>query len=137
MLVRFNFPNTIDDLVENFLSRENLDYRMTSSAFPAFDIAEYENESVVMAELPGIKKEDLKITVENGWLTVSGERKPYEIPQNARVLLNEMRVREFNRSLELPHEVEANNISAELENGILRIHLPKSQTARPRTIEIK
>jgi len=137
MLVRVDFPRAFDSLVEDFFSPEVFDSQLSYSTYPTLDLAEYDDESVVIAELPGVTKEDLKITVEDGWLTVSGERKPYEIPQNARVLLNEMRVCNFSRSIELPHEVDVNGISAELENGILRIRLPKSQEARPHTIQVK
>ncbi len=98
------------------------------------DISERESEYLVIAELPGVKKEDVKITFENDLLTVQGERKPYVIPAEAHVLFNEMRVREFSRSIRIPVEIDVNNISAELENGILRIVLPKSHEARVRTI---
>jgi len=101
------------------------------------DITEHENEYVVVAELPGVKKEEVKITFENNVLTVQAERKPYELPQDARVLLNEMRVREFTRSLRLPVQIDAANIAAELQNGVLRISLPKAQEARPRVISVK
>jgi HSP20 family protein len=101
------------------------------------DIAEYENEYAAIVELPGVKKEDVKITFEKNVLTVEGVRKPYEIPQDARVLLNEMHVRDFSRSIRVPVEIDATAISAELENGILKVVLPKSQDARVRTIAIK
>jgi HSP20 family molecular chaperone IbpA len=70
-------------------------------------------------------------------LTLKGERKPYEIPQDARVLQNEMRVRTFSRSIQLPSDVDAMNISAELKDGVLRIVMPKAERARARQIEIR
>jgi len=134
MLLRFDFPKTFDDLLEDTVS-SNYDSPRTS--VPAMDITEHENEFVAIVELPGVKKEDVKITFEKDVLTVEGVRKPYEIPQDARVLLNEMRVREFSRSIRVPVEIDANGISAELENGILKVVLPKSQDARVRTIAVK
>lgn len=137
MLVRFDLPRTlVDNVFEDFLtdfSPVYPDYQV----YPALDLAEYENESVVVAELPGVNKEDLKITVEDGILTIRGVRKPYEIPQDAKVILNEMRVQEFCRSIELPHEVDVDKISAELRNGLLRITLPKTEKARVRTIQVQ
>jgi HSP20 family protein len=113
------------------------DLNETSTILPAMDISEYENEFVAVAELPGVKKDDVKITLEKNVLTVQGQRKPYEIQQDARIHLNEMRMRDFSRSIQIPSEIDANNISAELENGVLRIVLPKAQDARVRTIQIK
>ena len=134
MIVRFDFPRTLESLFEDASMR---DFRATEKSAPAMDITEHENEYVVVAELPGVNKEEVKITFENGLLTVQAERKPYELPQEARVLLNEMRVREFTRSLRLPVRIDADNIAAELQNGVLRISLPKAQEARPRLISVK
>jgi len=134
MVVRFQLPNSLDNLVEDVFSHGD---RFAPVTFPAVDVTEYDHESVVVAELPGVKKEDVSLKFEDGILTISGERKPYEIPENARILLNEVRVREFNRSIEFGHDIDANGIAAELTNGILRVTLPKAATARPRTIEVK
>jgi HSP20 family protein len=134
MLLRFDFPKTFNDLLDETIP-EN--YMSSRTSVPAMDITEYENEYVANVELPGVKKEDVKITFEKDVLTVEAVRKPYEIPQDARVLLNEVRVRDFSRSIRVPVEIDATSISAELENGILKVVLPKSQEARVRTIAIK
>jgi HSP20 family protein len=134
MLLRFDFPKTFNELIEDSVTPANFS---ASRNYPAMDVTEQENEFVAIVELPGAKKEDIKITYEKNVLTVEGERKPFEIPQNAQVLLNEMRVREFSRSIRVPVEIDANGIGAELENGILRIVMPKSQESRVRTIAIK
>ena len=134
MLVRLEYPRVPNHVLESLFFSDS-DSGMTK--FPAMDIAEYENELVAVAELPGVKKDEVKVTFEKGVLTVEGQRKPFEVPQDAKVLLNEMRVRNFNRSIEIHIEIDANNISAELENGILRITLPKSPESRPRTISVK
>jgi len=134
MYIEFGYPKTQNKMIEDLFET---DYFPGYSKYPAIDITEHENDTIVLAELPGVRKEDVKITFEDNTLTLSGERKPYEIPENARVLLNEVRVRNFNRSIEFPHEVNAEKITAEMENGVLRIVLPKSETAKPRTIELK
>jgi HSP20 family protein len=137
MVLRVHLPSTMtDSLLEDFLT-DLSSFPVDSQLFPALDVAEDDNGLVVVAELPGVQKEDLKITVENGILTISGVRRPYEIPQDARIILNEMRVQEFSRSIELPYEVMVDNISAELENGVLRMTLPKTEAARVRTIPIR
>lgn len=134
MLLQFDFPKTFNDLLEDTIQT---DYASSRVSVPAMDIAEYENEYAAIVELPGVKKEDVKITYEKNVLTVEGVRKPYEIPQDARVLLNEMHVRDFSRSIRVPVEIDATAISAKLENSILKVVLPKSQEARARTIAIK
>ena len=134
MLVRFEYPGTFNNLIEDVFKTDILP---TRSTYPAIDIAEQDNETVVIAELPGAKKEDVKITFEKNVLTISGERKPYEIRENARILLNEARVLNFNRSIEFGYNVDVNKISADMNNGVLRIVLPKAESARARTIEVK
>lgn len=134
MMLQFDFPKTFESLVDGWVVT---DLEETSKTRPAMDISENENEFVAVAEIPGVKKEDVKITLEKNVLTVQGQRKPYEIPQDARILLNEMRMQDFTRSIRIPSEIDASNISAELENGVLMIVLPKSQDARVRTIQIK
>lgn len=134
MMLQFGFPKTLNDLLEDTITT---DFISAPKGIPAMDIAEYESEYVVIAEMPGVKKEDIKITFEKNLLTVQGQRKPSEIPQDAQVLLNEMRVRDFSRSIRIPVEVDVEKLSAELENGMLRVVLPKAQGARIRTIAIK
>ena len=134
MLVRFDSPRTYSNLVENLFSSDVLPSRCT---VPALDIVEQENEIVVNAELPGLKKEDIKITFENNILTLSSEKKPAEVSEKATVLLKEIRNSDFNRSVKFEYEIDATKISAEMSNGILTITLPKAEEAKPKQIEVK
>jgi HSP20 family protein len=104
---------------------------------PALDIVEKENEIVVNAELPGTKKEDIKITFENNILTLSSEQKPSEVSEKETVLLKEIRNSGFNRSVKFGFGVDAAKISAEMSNGVLTITLPKAEEAKPKQIEVK
>jgi HSP20 family protein len=134
MFVRFDYPRTLDNLINNFLDTDTV---VSRNVFPAVNIIEQEGQITVVAELPGVKKEDVKIEFENAVLKISGERKPYELPENARVVLNELNIRNFNRSIQFEHNVDTSKISADLTNGILKIVLPKSETAKSHTIEVK
>jgi HSP20 family protein len=134
MLVRVNFDQPINELIQQFLTEE---YVPAGPAQPVMDVAEYENESVILVELPGVKKEDIAISVENGWLTLKGERKLNPAAEIKRVLHCEIEPHAFARTIKLPHVVDVNAISAELENGLLRITLPKADEVRPRTIAVK
>lgn len=134
MLVRFDYPKAIDNVIEDFFISDVITPR---TIYPAIDVREEENAFKVLAELPGVQKEDIKISFENNVLTLSGERKPLEISQNAKILLNEVRNRKFNRSMQFEHDIEVDKISAEIRDGILSIVLPKTESAKERTIEVK
>lgn len=129
-----NLDRDVDGVLENIwrapLARSVYQY-------PALDIAEHKDESVVVAEMPGVRKEDLKLSVQDGVLTISGERKAHQMPENSSWLRNEIRTGEFSRTIQLPHDVKADAISAELTNGVLRIVLPKADEVRPREIAIQ
>ena len=134
MFFKVNFDQPVNELVREFLTVDNNE-EVTSQ--PAVDITENESESVIVVELPGVKKEDIKISVENGWMILNGERKTTDTQEITRVLHREIKYRPFTRSIKLPHPVDADKISAQLENGLLKISLPKAEEVRPRTIEIK
>jgi HSP20 family protein len=130
----FNLERNIDNAFTDMLGRDTFIRR---DIYPLVDLAEYENESIVVAEMPGVMKEDLKISIDNGYLSISGERKPSNLPEGSSWVRNEIGTGKFTRAIELPHEVDANRISAELNNGVLRIVLPKAERIRPREIRIK
>jgi HSP20 family protein len=129
----FNFEQEVGSLFDNFL---RVPGPVGMGGYPAVDLAEYEDELVLAAELPGVEKEDVKVSFENGLLTIRGERKGRGLPENSQWLRNEVATGEFTRVIELPRSVDAGKVSAELSNGILRISLPKSDAVRPREIRI-
>lgn len=128
-----NFEREIDDLFGDFLSAPSTSAVRT---YPAIDIAEYDNDTVVVAEMPGVQKEDLKLTVQDGLLVISGERKIHQLPENASWLRNEISAGQFTRTIRLPHEVQVEKIGAELTNGVLRVTLPKAEQVKPREIKV-
>ncbi|MBI5463367.1 MAG: Hsp20/alpha crystallin family protein [Ignavibacteriales bacterium] len=135
MIYRFGFPetgigNSVNDVVAEF------NHPMMRHQQPSLDIVENETETVIQVELPGVKKEEVAITFEENVLTVSGERKPYEISPHTQVLVNEMRLREFKRSVRFATDVDSAKITAEMDNGILTVRVPKAEQAKARTIAI-
>jgi HSP20 family protein len=104
---------------------------------PRFDVSSTEDSLVVVGELPGLKKEDLKITVHDGVLTVAGERKAPALPEDAAWLRTETVHGRFSRSFVLPYPVESGAVDASLVDGLLTIVLPKAAEARPRSIAIR
>lgn len=104
---------------------------------PRVDIVEDEKEILVKAELPEMKKEDVKVEVDQGVLTVSGERKMEKEEKNKKYHRIEREYGSFLRSFTLPPEVMADKVSAEFKDGILMVHLPKNGKAGAKAVEIK
>ena len=104
---------------------------------PQVDIFENKNEIVLEAELPGMKPEDVNISIENNVLTIHGERKFEKKDAQDNFHRVERSYGSFTRSFTLPPTVSSENANAEFENGVLRLTLAKREEAKPRRIEIK
>jgi HSP20 family protein len=104
--------------------------------FPAVDVYEDENNLLVKAELPGLKKENIKISFEDRVLTLSGERKNDEGRKDADVYRSERYVGEFHRSVSVPCDVQVHKIEASYNEGVLTVTLPKAEEAKPKQIQI-
>ena len=104
---------------------------------PRVDIVEDENEYRVIADLPGLKKEDVEISLENGVLTITGERQLKRDKKGENYHVTERAYGRFTRSFNIQHTIDADKIKAQFSNGELTIHLPKVEQAKPKRIEIK
>jgi HSP20 family protein len=103
---------------------------------PAVDLFEREDSLVLKADLPGLVEEDVQIEVRDNVLTISGERRAeFEDTQNGYYRV-ERAFGSFSRSLTLPEGVDADKISAEFENGVLEVTIPKPEERKPHRIEI-
>ena len=105
---------------------------------PLANISESENEYLIKIELPDVKKEDVKIAVADGIITISGGRKLEREDKAGNAIRVESMYGAFTRSFVLPDCVEANSIRAEAKDGVLRIHVPKAETKKsdPLPIEV-
>src|SRR3989441_10415057 len=103
---------------------------------PLADITEDEKEYLIKAELPELRKEEVKVTVENGVLTISGERKFEQEEKKKKYHRVERGYGTFVRSFTLPDDSDANRVKAEFKNGLLTVRLPKSERAKPKQIEV-
>ena len=103
---------------------------------PLADITEDEKEYLIKAELPELKREDVKVTVENGVLTISGERKFEKEEKRKKYHRVERGYGSFMRSFALPDDADGTKVKAEFKNGILTVHLPKNEKAKPKQIEV-
>jgi HSP20 family protein len=131
--------STMDRMFDDSLHSMRLSTREDGeSAFSlAVDVTEAENEYLVRASTPGIPEEDLEITLENNVLTISGEFESESEQEGVQYLVRERRVGRFRRSITLPATVDEEGISAEFNAGVLSIHLPKAEVAKPKRITIQ
>ena len=108
-----------------------------NSTIPAIDLYQTDDDVVVKAALPGIKAEDVQITVENDVLQLRGEFKSENAQKEATYHIREQRYGSFERSVALPVAVQTEKAQANFENGILTVTLPKAEAVKPKTISIK
>ncbi|MBI4000914.1 MAG: Hsp20/alpha crystallin family protein [Nitrospira defluvii] len=104
---------------------------------PLVDIVEDEKEYLIKAELPEMRKEDVRLTVEDEVLTISGERKFEKEEQGRKHHRIERAYGSFVRSFSLPEDADGSKVTADYKDGVLHVHLPKSEKAKPKSIEIK
>jgi HSP20 family protein len=104
---------------------------------PPVDIFEGQDQLVIRAEVPGVQLKDMDIRIENGVLTLHGERKHDTDINDANVHLMERVYGAFTRSFSLPTTVDAANVTATYKDGVLEVTVPKAETAKPKSIEIK
>jgi HSP20 family protein len=104
---------------------------------PSVDIIEDEKEWLVKTELPEVKKEDVKVTVEDGVLTITGERKLEKEEKDKKYHRIERSHGNFLRSFTLPDSADGAKVNAEFKDGVLKVHLPKSEKAKPKAVEVK
>jgi HSP20 family protein len=104
---------------------------------PLVDITEDEKEYLVKAELPEMKKEEIKINVQDDVLSISGERKYEKEEKGKKYHRVERAYGSFMRSFTLPEDADGSKVNAEYKDGVLKVHLPKSEKAKPKAIEVK
>lgn len=104
---------------------------------PLVDISEDDKEYVIKAELPELKRDDIKVTVEGGTLTISGERKLEKEEKGKKYHRVERAYGRFVRSFTVPDDADAQKVNAEFKDGVLKVHLAKSESAKPKQIEVK
>ena len=128
---RYVFDNLFDDNFGRSSAQPN-----TSKWYPAVDVLESKDSYHIRAELPGMKKEDIKVEVKDGTLTLSGERKSEKLAEDVEYRHVERVDANFWRSFSLPETVKRDGIEATYKDGVLEIRVPKAEEAKPRQIEV-
>lgn len=104
---------------------------------PTVDISEDDNEFLIKAELPGLKREDVKVTVEDGVLSISGERKVEKEEKTKKYHRVERSYGSFVRSFSLPEGADPAKVQADFKDGLLNVHIAKNPKAQPKTVAIQ
>lgn len=130
----FSVNREIDSLVNQFWG--DVGHRNGQGGYPKVDIVENENAFVLHAELPGLNREDINVSLEDGVLTLSGERKVEGEKEDQGYVYRERSFGSFKRSFRLGKEVQADTISATYKDGVLEVTMPKSEEVKPRQIEV-
>lgn len=128
--------NEIDRLFEVPLGELARTSQLLSGWTPALDIHEDKDNLIVKVELPGMKKEDIEVSLHDGSLSISGERKGEEKFKDAEVYRAERFFGRFQRTVTLPTPVAADKVKAQYKDGILTVTLPKTEEAKPKQIDV-
>ena len=131
--------DTLDRLNRLFGTRPNgtKENLVVTDWTPTVDIQETETEYLIKAELPEVRKDDVKVTVENGVLALQGERKQEKEEKGKRFHRIERAYGTFLRTFTVPIDADENKVLADFKDGMLRVHIPKTEKPRPKAIDVK
>lgn len=135
----FDFRRELDRVFDDFWASPALSARggeMGGSWFPSADVEEEADHYMLSLEIPGMRKDDLNIEVIDNQIVVSGERKQEESRKSKGSVYSERRFGRFQRSFALPTHVDAGKIEAQYQDGVLKLYVPKSESAKPRQIKV-
>jgi len=126
----------MDRMFEDLYGTQEGDWEKTFSWSLPLDVVENDNEYTVKASIPGVNPDDLEITYDNNILTIRGEMKAEEEKKDERFHLRERRFGSFSRSISLPTTIDPDRIQAEYKDGVLLLHVPKTEEVKPRKIAV-
>ena len=131
-----NLRDEINGLFEGpFWPNSTTQAQLFTGWTPALDLYQTTDDVVAVIELPGMRKEDIEISLHDGVLTIGGERKD-EAPEGEKAAQSERFVGKFRRSISLPTRVDGNKVSATYKDGILTVTLPKAEEVKPKQIQV-
>lgn len=140
-VARYESPlATLSNLFDDLMNRnvfEAAGRQLTGNAWPRVDITEGEKNYLIRADVPGLDKKEISVTVDNGVLTIEGEKKQERKTDEGCYYHFERSFGKFSRSFALSEDVDSEHIEAKMENGVLELSIPKTEKARPKAIEVK
>ena len=130
--------NRLNRIFGQPLARTEPDNEMLAVAdwAPSVDISETDSAYLIKGEIPGVKKEDVKVTVQDGMLTIQGERKQEKEEKGRKFHRVECSYGSFMRSFRVPDDADESKVKAEFKDGMLNVMLPKSAKAKPKAVNV-
>jgi HSP20 family protein len=139
-MIRYEKPGLVWSGLNRLTDLQNEFERLLESPLtawsPALDVHEDKDSFVIRAELPGLKREDIEVSLQDGALVISGERKAEKAEEGVEVHRQERYYGKFQRALTLPEPVAADKVKADYRDGVLTITLPKTEEAKPKKIDV-
>jgi HSP20 family protein len=141
-LIRYETPaTTLSNLIEEFFNTDIFsawDRELSLSNYPRVDIIEEKDSFKILADMPGMKKDDINVEIKEGVLAISGEKKEEKVTKEKnRYYHLERNYGSFRREFALPSYVDSEHVEAKYSNGVLELTLKKKETAKPKQIEVK
>lgn len=131
------FGRDVDDLIEGFFKPVRAFPANWTENLPALDIVEHKNKYTISAEMPGMDKDNIHVTYDNGVLSISGEKKEEsKKEEDGKVIHQECTYGNYLRQFSLSHEIDEAGISAKYKNGVLTLTVPKAKESTPERIKI-
>lgn len=132
------FSDDLDNLFEGFFRPSRVAAESAGKGLvPSMDVVEQDNDFVVTTELPGVRKEDIDVTVHNGMLTINAETKAEtEEKKGGRVIRQERRYGKYVRSMRLGTQIDETKVKASYKDGVLELVLPKAEEIKPKKISV-
>lgn len=138
LTTRNNYRTPVVSPFDSLFSNMLFDWGLTSSKIPPVDITETDKAYIVEAELPGYKREDVKVNIEKHVLRLSSAKQSSkEEKEGKNLLICERHAQSFERAFSLPEDVDEASIEGEFANGVLTVTLPKKEVVQPKSIEVK
>jgi len=127
----FNVFDDVEKMINQAFGHSNLNKEITSHMQPLLDVYESDDTIVASLDLPGVEKKDVEVSMSNGFLTISGERKNISSESGEGRIWQETSFGTFKRTFELTEAVVEDKIKAQFKNGVLKISLPKAEEVKP------
>jgi len=129
--------NAMDRMFEDSMVRRYQDASESGEGYLPLDVYQTENDFVVRASMPGVKPEEVDISLTGDTLTIKGEHKEEQEIKEQNYARKEIRHGSFNRSIVMPTQIQSDKVEATFDNGILTLTLPKAEAVKPKQIKIK
>lgn len=131
-----NFQNRIDRMMNELLELKGQSPSSIMDFSPSSEITEEENQYLLKVDLPGVKKEDVKVEVSGDTMTIKAERKTEKEEKSKKRFLSEISYGSYVRSFSLPQSIDEKKVDAKFENGVLQIAIPKTETSKSKQISV-